>query len=401
LGGIVGLPKEVYALFFVRLVVAAGSFVNPFLAMLLTLKLGYDEARAGAFMSAVSMISALGLFLGGKLGDALPRKVVLASLQGITALAYLSCAFLGFNAVTPFVIAFALAILSGTWPVINAMVADAASPKQRKAAFALLYWGNNIGFSMGPLVAGFLFARAPRLLFAGNALALVLAAGIVTVFIGERRRTDSPVPASSAPSPQPTFRVFLRDPTLALFAPLSALTAFVYNQHLFALPLFLADLLGPTEGPKAFGAAMTTNGLTVVACTVVLTYLARRAPTLLAMAMGIALYALGFGAYAFAWGVPFVIGTTVIWSLGEILGATNTNAFVAERAPAAHRSRVNGIVSFAYLCGGAAAPLASGPLMASFGSRAVWLPVGGLALLGSLAAVGLYAFDRCRLRTPI
>ena len=69
LRGAAGFPREIYALFFVRLVVSAGSFVYPFLAMMLTMKLGYDESKAGVFLSSVSVVSAAGLLLGGKLGD--------------------------------------------------------------------------------------------------------------------------------------------------------------------------------------------------------------------------------------------------------------------------------------------------------------------------------------------
>ena len=135
--GIPGLPAEIYALFAVRLVVSAGAFVGPFLAMMLTMKLGYDDAAAGVFMALLAVLSAGGLALGGKLGDAFGRADVLRVLQSVTALAFLLCAAIGFNAATPYIIALALAALSGTWPVINALVADLAPEGRRKEAFSL------------------------------------------------------------------------------------------------------------------------------------------------------------------------------------------------------------------------------------------------------------------------
>ncbi len=414
--GLRGLfPREIYALFVVRLVVSAGSFVNPFLAMMLTMKLGYSQAAAGAFMSAVSVVSAVGLLAGGKLGDSLGRRPVLGGLQALTAASFAVCAVLGFVPAAPFVIAFALGALSGTWPVMNAVVADCAPPERRKEAFALLYWGNNIGFSIGPLAAGFLFSKAPRLLFVGNAAALTIAAAVVFLFVRETN------PLLSAPHGAPdagkaaagdagrtsagdragksaggTLRILAADPVLLVFAALAALTAFVYNQHTFALPLFLKDLFGPEAGPKAFGAAMAVNGLTVVVCTALVTAASHRWPALLAAAAGSVFYLLGFGAYALAAGLIPVLACTFAWTIGEILGATNNNVFIAERSPASHRGRINSAISFCYILGNALAPLVSGPAMEALGSRAIWGPIGFLAGVGALGLAALHVWDRSR-----
>ena len=77
--GMLGLPKEIYALFVVRLVVSAGAFVGPFLAMMLTMKLGYDDGAAGVFMAILAILSAGGLALGGKQADQL-RAVIHADV---------------------------------------------------------------------------------------------------------------------------------------------------------------------------------------------------------------------------------------------------------------------------------------------------------------------------------
>ncbi len=400
------LPAEIYALFAVRLVVSAGSFVGPFLAMMLTMKLGYDEARAGAFMSVVSVASALGLVVGGKLGDAFDRPRVLRALQAVTAAAYVACALMGFNAATPFVIAVAMGTLNGTWPIINAIVADAAPADRRKEAFSLLYWGNNIGFSIGPFVAGLLFTRAPRALFIGNAVVLFAAALIVARYVrgGTRPEAAADVPSASQPSaaaaPSSVWAVFRRNPVLRLYSLGSVLTAFVYNQHTFALPIFLNDALGDVAGPRVFGAAMMTNGLTVVALTALVTLASRRLRSLASVALASVFYAAGFGAYYLVGGsghgAPLALGATVVWTIGEILGSTNGNAFIAERAPPAFRSRVNSAVSFAYIAGNALAPLAAGPIARSYGSAAVWPFVAACAALSAAFMFGVDRLDAKR-----
>jgi len=410
------LPTVIYALFAVRLVVSAGSFVGPFLAMMLTMKLGYDEARAGAFMSVVSVASALGLVAGGKLGDSFDRSRVLRALQAITAGAYVACALMGFNAVTPFVIAFAMGTLNGTWPIINAIVADAAPPDRRKESFSLLYWGNNIGFSIGPFVAGLLFTRAPRALFLGNAVALLAAAQIVSRFAGGARRPDgSPAtgsgeyrpgagtPAAREPGAASVWAVFKRSPVLLLYSAGSVLTAFVYNQHTFALPVFLNDALGEVAGPRVFGAAMMTNGLTVVALTGLVVLASKRLRPLASVAMASVFYAVGFGGYYLvggsSYGAPLALVATATWTVGEILGSTNGNAFIAERSPPEFRSRVNSAVSFCYIAGNALAPLVAGPLARRYGSAAVWPFIAACAVASAAFMAGIDRLDKKRSAT--
>ncbi|MBU0934908.1 MAG: MFS transporter [Spirochaetes bacterium] len=406
------LPREIYALFVVRLVVSAGAFVGPFLAMMLTMKMGYNDASAGVFMAFLSVLSALGLAVGGKLGDSFNRAATLRTLQFASAAIFALCALLGFNRFTPFVIAAGMATLSGTWPVINALVADLAPENRRKEAFSLLYWGNNIGFSVGPLIAGFLFNSAPRLLFLGNAVAIAVAGLVVSFFVYRPKtidQADSPKPetppqlvnlnstateSNLAAKDLSTLAILLKNPILLMYGLSSILVAFVYNQHTFALPIFLKDALGAEAGPKAYGFVMTANGLTVVALTAVVVLFSRRLPSLAAVALASVFYAVGFGAYAFVGGLGLALGATVIWTIGEILGATNGNAFIAERAPPAYRSRINSAISLAYIAGNAAAPLVAGPVSRAYGSHAVWPMIALLSLLSAAITLAIHLIDK-------
>ena len=77
-------------------------------------------------------------------------------------------------------------------------------------------------------------------------------------------------------------------------------------------------------------------------------------------------------------------------------GSTNGNAFIAERAPPAFRSRVNSAVSFAYIAGNALAPLAAGPIARSYGSAAVWPFVAACAALSAAFMFGVDRLDAKR-----
>jgi MFS family permease len=304
---------------------------------------------------------------------------------------------MGFNPATPFVIAFAMGTLNGTWPIINALVADLAPADRRREAFSLIYWGNNIGFSVGPLVAGMLFTSAPRALFFGNALALIVAIAIVTFFVRGTDRLPRPHPtATSAVPATSTLSVFRTNPILSLYAAGAVLGAFVYGQQSFALPVFLNGVFGVEGGPKAYGAVMMANGMTVVTMTAVVVLVSKRLRSLSAVAAASLFYAVGFGSYWFVRGLPLAIIATFVWTIGEILGATNGNAFIAERSPETHRSRVNSVISFGYIVGSAFAPLVAGPIAASKGSAAVWPFVAACAMASAVYQFGIDRLDRRR-----
>ncbi|MCE1196690.1 MFS transporter [bacterium] len=427
------LPGPIWALFVVRLVISLGNFVFPFLTLILTVKLGWGADRAGLFLTLVQASALPGVFLGGKLSDAMGRKRIILACQGAAAALFFVCLAVGFVPALPFLIGGASVILSMTWPVMGALVADLAPPESRKDAYALLYWGNNIGFSLGPLAAGFLFHRAPGLMFIGNACVLSASIAIMAKFIpetgraagaaaraatatrggpeaaapgggahsdGSRRGGAHPADSSVEAAAERAFRgglwALLRQrPTILLFACLIAVMNFVYGQNGFTLPLFLNEALG-ARGSEVFGSAMTVNGLTVVLCTPLLARLTGALPALCVMAIASLFYGLGFGMLALNPGFLLVMVSTVVWTWGEILSATNLNVFVASKTPSSHRGRVNSLVTVVGNLGSLSAPFISGRIVAVSGAAAVWPVAGIVAGVAAALMLGLWLYDRAR-----
>jgi MFS family permease len=396
------LPDAVKYLFLVRLINAAGSFVMPFMTMLLTIKLGWATDRAGLFMNCMFLTGGAGMLVGGKLGDAFGRKRLVVSCQAGAALLFLSCWIIGLAPALPFLAALANVLLSSTWPVFNAMVADITPPEGRKRAYSLLYWGNNLGFSLGPLMAGFLFNRAARQMFLVNAIALAAVSAIMLFLVRETmpgataEGARAPVREEEKAEEGGMIGALARRPILLGFGLVLALLNFVYAQHQFGLPIFLESRLG-AGGPEAFGAAMTVNGLTVVACTLPLTFASRALPPLASVSFAGLLYAVGFGMLVFlpqGGGVVLVLASTFVWTLGEIMAATNVNVFIASRSPESHRSRLNSLVSLIAQSGSMICPLISGGFVAANGSAALWPLAAGLGLTGSALMLALHTVER-------
>lgn len=406
------LPRSIWALFAVRLVIAAGNFVFPFLTLILTVRLGWSADKAGIFLTAMQAAALPGVLIGGKLSDAIGRKKIIVTCQIIAVGLFATSLAIGFRPLLPFLIAGASITLAMTWPISGALVADLVPPEKRKSAYALLYWGNNIGFSLGPLAAGFLFHRAPGLMFLGNACALSASVLIMMKFVPETRGPKSAFAAAPGSGTREAiasaaqesasaeadfsgslFSVLRQRPSILMFSILVAVMNFVYNQQTFSLPLFLNEKLGE-GGAEIFGSAMTVNGLTVVLCTLLISRVTARTPVLLIMAIASALYGIGFGMLSLPPGFLIVMASTIMWTWGEILSATNINVFIASKTPASHRGRVNSLVSIVTNIGSLSGPVLAGIIIRGGGTESVWPIAFMVAMAAALLMLGLGVYDR-------
>lgn len=372
-----------------------GNFVFPFLTMLLTMKLGYTKIEAGAFMSSAALVAGLAVLVGGKVADRFGRKRTIAVLQIGSALLFGTCAVLGLVPIVPWLIAVSYVMLQASWPIFNALVADIAPAESRKRAYSILYWGNNIGFSIGPIMAGYLFNAHASYMFIGNAVSLAVVSAILVLGVKPSRNAGlnasaaegtgtSDEPRNDESAVEGSLLDILKErPILIAFAATNLLMNFVYMQHIFSLPVFLNDTLGD-KGPSTYGMVMTANGLTVVALTALVTsLLAKRLPGV-NMAIAGLFYAAGFGLLYFCASPAAVIVSTVVWTIGEIISATNSQVFIAALSPSSHRGRVNAFVMFVTGWGATLSPVVSGAYAARFGSRLLWPATFLVALTSAL-----------------
>ena len=78
-----GLRREIYVLFFGRIVTNLGSMVYPMLTMILSQKLGFDAASISILMVVAMALMMPANLLGGALADRFGRKKVLYAITGL------------------------------------------------------------------------------------------------------------------------------------------------------------------------------------------------------------------------------------------------------------------------------------------------------------------------------
>lgn len=395
-----GLPPAVYTLFFATVVNGIGIFVFPFLTLFLTKKMGMGEKAAGDFLLLTSLVYIPGILMGGKLADRFGRKRVMLISQALTGFFFIPCGFLGTSPLVPWFILASLFFDGITDPARSAMSTDVTTPENRQAAFSLLYLGHNLGFAFGPLIAGFLFEKASQWLFWGNALAVLASLAMVIGFIPETKPTEKQIQESLAGHSTDRahegnlISALKSRAFLLIFTGITTWYGFVYAQHRFALPLQLEGLFGG-GGAKLYGVLMTLNAVMVIILNAPIVAALRRNRPVVNVAMAGFLYVLGFGMIAVIRSPALFLVSTAVWTLGEIVHATNENVYVANHTPMSHRGRFNAILPLIGGAGFSISTFVSGRIIERSGLGPVWWLMAAVALL---AAFALLALDRTERR---
>ena len=387
-----GLPRGIYILFFVRIINSMGSFVFPLLTLFLTDKLGLGAKEAGMFVSLSALSYIPGGLLGGKLSDIIGRKKVMIIFQTIAALLFLPCAFLGNSMVIPWLLILAGISISAVQPANSAMVADLTDSSNRKAAFSLLYLGINIGFSIGPILAGFLYKNYFSLTFIGNAIAILLTLLLVIFFVEETKPSnfeDEKVSEEEKSQEGSVFSILLKKPAVLAFALCSSVYSFAYSQGNFSTPLQLKELFGD-RAPQLMGGLYFTNGIIVVTMTTFIVYLTKKNKPLFNIALAGVFFATGFGMNFLIKVYPLYIFSTIVWTIGEILNATNMGVYIADHAPSSHRGRFNSVLNIITGAGSAIGPVIMGGYIEKLGVKYVWPLVFLVTMISSLMIYGLH-----------
>lgn len=373
------MPPAAWVLFAGSFVNRFGSFVLVFLVIWLT-ENGYSPAQAGAAVSAYG-VGALGAsLLGGYLADRIGRRNAIA-LSMLSAAATM----LALSQADTLPLVLGLSVLAGLTaelyrPASAALLADLVPSEQRVTAYALYRLAINLGFAAGPAVAGLLAERSFFLVFLGEAITSALFGIAALLFLPQGVRSQRHEEA-----PGELVRAIRADRRFQLFLVASLLTAFVYFQAQGALPLHVVD-----QGFSfaTFGALISLNGLVVVLLELPIAVVAQRYPRRPVIALGSALTGLGFALTAWATDVPLLALTVFIWTIGEIVSAPSSQAYVADLAPPHLRGRYQGAWGLTFGLGLILAPVL-GTAVFAVSPTALWLSCGVLGLVAALLVLGV------------
>lgn len=367
-----------------------GAMLYPFFALYLTRKFGVGMAEVGVLFAIFSLSGFVSTTLGGALTDRLGRKGIV--IFGLIASSFSAVAM---GLVESFQAFFVLAMTVGilgdvAGPAHNAMVADLLPERQRAQGYGIIRVAFNLSVTIGPAIGGFLAARSYLALFIADAAISLVTAVLVWRFMPETR------PETPAGAPQESmagtfggyFRV-LRDVPFVLFIGASLLMTLVYINMNTTLGVYLRDSHGVLE--SGYGYILSLNAAMVVLFQFAITRRIEARPPLLMMALGCALYALGFAMYGFVSTYALFLLAMAVITLGEMVVAPVGQALVARFAPEAMRGRYMAVYGYSWGIAFAIGPYLAGVVLDSYDQRLLWYACG---LVGSLAVMGFLGLHR-------
>jgi MFS family permease len=391
------LPMSVYIIFFASIINNLGNFVAPFLTMFLTYSIGMNVGTVGLIVAINSFVGLIASAHGGKLIDVVGRKKIFIIFRTASAIAIAVCAFTK----DPIVLT-ALLILSNflggySMPVYSTIITDITEGEQRKTAFSMQYMAINIGFSVGPLLAGFLYNNYLIWLFLGDAITTFISVILVAMFIPETMPKKEDILASKVNKLEKVeegtlLQALVKRPTLLLFSFIIVIYFIVFSQFNFGLSLQIGEVFGE-KSATIFGSLMAVNAIMCSIIPMFLTAITGKLKASLTIALGGILYAVGFGMIFFINSYFLFILSTMVWTMGEMLIATNTNVYIADHTPASHRGRFNSIFPIIRKLGFMVGPIIAGLYVKYTSIRNLWLFIGGLSILGAIMMYRLYLMD--------
>lgn len=392
-----GLRREIYILFFGRVVTNLGSMVWPMLTMILRQKLGLDAFTISVVMVGSMLIMLPANLLGGRLADRRNKKHVIVVCDSVSILCYFVCAAVPLGYASVGLMLAAGICQSMEWPSYNALFADLTLTKDRERAYSLEYLGANLGLVLSPTIAGLLFKDYLWLSFLISGVAI----GCSTLLIGLKIKDITPVEDKSeaaayqaSEGDRSLWGVLKQNRVLVLYLVAATLCGAAYSQVSYLMPLDMGAVHGD-DGALIYGTVNSLNCVVVVLFTPVITRLFRHLTELKKVLLGISLLGAGCAVFLLLMGrIPMYYAAMLIFTWGEIFNTISDGPYVSSRVPASHRGRINSAASVLSSALYAVFSLVIGRLYDTLGRGPSWGVVLAMLLCAETLVLVLIRRDR-------
>ena len=380
------LPRPVRLLVIGTFINKLGTFIMPYLTLVLQRELHLPPGKVGLVLAAQGVGSLASILTGGLLTDRLGRRVTLMlSLFGSGTLAIGMGLASSLAVFVPLLIAFGF--LADLYrPAASAIIADVLPSAQRAVGFAGLRAAVNLGFSFGVALGGLIADWDWRVLFHADGVTTILFGILVYRLIAETRPDRAPASAGGDARPKDTP---WRDGVFLQLMVTSLTFSMVLYSVFTVLPLTVT--VSADYRAAVYGSLMAVNGVLIAAFEMSIVNALRRYRRLRVASVGLLLTGFGFALTGFAMHWAWFLFSILVWTAGEILTGPQQTAFVADWAPPEARGRYLSVYQATWSIAVILNPLLLLPLHARMSEPLFW-PL--LALVTVPASVLLFRLDR-------
>ena len=392
-----GLRREIYVLFFGRMVTNLGSMVWPVMTMILSQKLGLTAAQISYYFVGSSLIMLPANLIGGRLADRVNKKWLIVICDSVSIIGFLFCAVfpLGIGTVLIFIVAGIFQ--SVEHPSYEALFADLSTTKDRERAYSLEYLGGNLGLVLSPTIAGLLFKDYLWLSFLISGVSIALSTILIALLIKDVTPVEDHSEEAAYQEKKAgasVFAILRKNPMILLYLLCGTLYSAAYGQYNFIMPLDMAAVHGDA-GAVIFGTVSSLNCITVVIFTPLITKLFVKMRDTGKLLVGRLLVFAGYLVFLLLLGfIPGYYLAMLVFTWGEIFDVLASGPYVSTRVPASHRGRINGLMSVAYTAITGGVDLAIGQVYDRAGSTWTWTIILAVTLVSAALTLLLKARDK-------
>lgn len=364
----------------VMLINRTGSMVFPFLGVYMGEQLGFDIKTTGIVLSCFGIGAMVGSFLGGWITD----KIGEYPVQTFSLLLSVPLFLLYPYFTTPValgILLFIQSVVSEVFrPANSVAIAKYAKPENLTRAFSLNRMAINLGFSIGPAMAGVLAAISYNLLFWSNA-AFVGIAGIAYIaFFSSRYSTlkrDKKLIQKSNQTIQldavkDKYKTAYRDWKFWIFCLFCTFFSVCFFQLMNTLPMFYQQGVGLSK--QEIGMLMGLNGIVVVVFEMLLVHISEHKLSLAqTMLIGTLLCGLSYGLLGFEPNMMVLAISMSLLSLGEILVLPFMSTITALRAGKNNQGSYMGMNGMSVSIAFVISPILGSNIAALYGFSFLWI----------------------------
>lgn len=383
-----GLSREIWILSFVTFINRAGAMVIPFMSLYLVTEKGLTLPQVGWIMSCYGLGSLFGNYTGGRLTDTIGfyKTIVLSLFFG-------GVAFVLFQFLNSFIsLCIGIFILMFLVDVYRPGIYVAADiygndGKLTTRNIGLIRLAINLGYSIGPVIGGFLIANVSYTsIFWVDGLSCIIASLLLFVLLKPKQTikddTKNEVVKEGIPATKNALYLILML--------IMIINSIAFIQYFSTVPLYYKEYHGLTE--STIGWILFINGVLIVLFEMPLIAWLEHLKISKTMAtfLGIAFLAISFIVLNINDSFYILIIGIVFMTLGEMIGSPFSNSLALNMAPRGRKGSYMGIYSMTFSISQIIGHNAGMNSIHQFGYANTWIFLFGLLAIAGLITLYLY-----------
>lgn len=340
-----GLAPEIWILALVTFINRTGAMVIPFLSIYLESEKGFTLPQVGVIMTCFGIGSLMGTYLGGFLTDRIGfYKTIITSLF-LGGLGFIGVQFINsFTGLCTGILLLMVAV--DTYRPGVYVAADLyGDGKETTRNIGLIRLAINIGFSIGPVIGGFLIAKVSySSIFWIDGITCIIASILLLVLLKPKASPKEESPDEQILEGIPP----LKNTLFMAFFVIMALNSISFVQYFSAVPLYYNEVYHLSE--DKIGLLFLINGAMIVIFEMPLIAWLEHLKLSKTMATfwGIALLAISLIILNLSDWVGILVIGMILMTLGEMIGSPFASSLALNMAPKGRKGSYMGLFSISF-----------------------------------------------------